>query len=932
MDSRVYFSLITFWICLALHADLDAQDFSLSNYTVKRFTPADGLGFSHTRGITQDSLGYIWIASSGGLSSYDGYNFKVHKFDPDTLRSDVRGGITSLSLDRAGQLWIISEILSKYDRTADNFIYYKPDLDLTRVLRFCFEKNGPVVWMGTFDRGLYSFNIETQKTSNYLNEHPDSLTKAMRNFILGIGDRDTYLLIATQKGLWKFDKAKRIFTRPQCDPKDSAFLYNASIWDIIDGPKYDFNETWLALQTGLVKVNEELSIVQRFDYPAGYEPDLRARDKDGVFWSLTLKNNLLLRFDPKDGLSRFIEIKTGREPFAFRSQIFFDRNLNIWSGSETDGAFQLIPKNLVFHNFTFPERGSWSASTLYKAKETERLVLIYFLGNADNHIWTARPILTESPDSVEFRELEMKTPLRGITMSATTGKKTLWICSWRDGITGIPISPVTGLIQPDKRFKLGSDPLNPNTISNEQNVYVLEDQAENLWVSSRIGISKIVASKPYGTEGSIERYKHVDQDSNSLNDNFGVKFYPEDENSLWVFTWTGVDLFRNGKFEHILRSKETPWSLLKTSDGSLLIGTTSGFYQATKTGDHYSVQENARLKKYGVYNLQEDLQGRLWLTDAEADRLVCYDRKDKVAIELNQHDGLPTGITNFLQTSKGIMVLVSVHGFTLFDPLALQTEKAGIHPTLTGLTVNNQVPVIESKAPKSEFSIKSHVGVLDELVLDYLHNNFSIEFSAMEMTSPDKNLNRHKLEGFDQDWIETDYKNRTATYTNLDAGTYTFRVKASNHHGVWSDQERTLLVKILPPPWKTWWAYTGYSLIVAGFLFAARKMIVQRERLKANLNLAKVEQEKEHFELEKAKEVDQLKSRFFANISHEFRTPITLVLGPLKDHYKQLSNPEQKNIIGSVIRNGQRLQRLINQLLDLSKVEAGKMELRSFTS
>ena len=206
---------------------------------------------------------------------------------------------------------------------------------------------------------------------------------------------------------------------------------------------------------------------------------------------------------------------------------------------------------------------------------------------------------------------------------------------------------------------------------------------------------------------------------------------------------------------------------------------------------------------------------------------------------------------------------------------------------------------------------------------------FHIEFSAMEMTSPEKNLYRHMLEGFDKDWIETDYKNRAATYTNLDAGSYTFKIKASNHHGIWSDQEKTLRVKILPPPWKTWWAYTGYSLIVVGLLFGARRMIVQRERLKANLDLAKVEQEKEHFELEKAKEVDQFKTRFFANISHEFRTPITLVLGPLKDHYKQLSNPEQKNMIGSVIRNGQRLQRLINQLLDLSKVEAGKMKLHT---
>ena len=908
-------------LCFAVFTDLLGQGhFSLSNYTIRHFTPADGLGSLQTRGIVQDSLGYIWIAYGSGLSRYDGYNFKVYKFDPDnSFRSDFIGGISSLLLDRKGEVWIISELLSTYDRTTDSFKHFKPDLNLKTVFRFCFEKNGPVVWMTTGERGLYSFNTETKVTANYLNDNPDSLTRAMRNSIWGISDRDTYLLLATRQGLWKFDKTKKIFARPECDPRDSAYLYNTHLWNIIDWPKYDNNDVWLAHERGIVKVNEKFSIVQRYDLPVGYEQNRGGRDKDGVFWSLTWKDELILRFDPRDGSSGFTEVKTGAEPFVFQGECYIDRNLNLWSGSEAQGVYQLTPKNLLFHNFNFPVRGNWNASALYKANNKERLVLVYAIGATYNQVWTALPILTEAVDSVGFRRLKMGYPL-GVITSITVSNNKLWICSYQDGITGMQISPVTGLVEPDRRFKVTPD---------RENAHVFVDAKENIWISSRgHGIARIVGSKPYGEEESMVRYQHADQDSNSLNHNFALSVFPEDEKSLWVFTWAGVDLFRNGRFEHVFKNRETPWSLLKSSDGSLLIGTTSGVYQAKKTGDHYLVNYNPLLKKYGANHLQEDRQGRLWLTDEDADRLVCFDRKEDVAIEFNVKDGLPQGVTDFSQTSKGIMVLTSVNGFTLFDPLSVQIKKTEVLPVLTSLTINNKASVIGGDPVKEEFSIKSNISVLDELVLDYLHNNFTVEFSGMEMISPDKNLYRHRLEDYDKDWIESDWKNRTATYTNLDAGTYVFKVKASNYQGIWSNKERTLVVRILPPPWKTWWAYSIYSFIVLAALVVARRSIVHQERLKSNLKLEQVEREKDHLELEKAQEVDKMKSGFFANISHEFRTPITLILGPLKDLYSKASNEDQRNVLGVMMRNGQRLLRLINQLLDLSKLEAGKMELQ----
>ena len=265
------------------------------------------------------------------------------------------------------------------------------------------------------------------------------------------------------------------------------------------------------------------------------------------------------------------------------------------------------------------------------------------------------------------------------------------------------------------------------------------------------------------------------------------------------------------------------------------------------------------------------------------------------------------------RTKDGMMVVFDQSGYTIFNTSTFTISDKPVSIVLTKLLVNNIAISGTRKSGDDDFATNRDITILKELSVDYRHNNVTIEFSSMEMTAPEKNRYRYKLEGFDRDWLETDWKNRSATYTNLDAGDYTFKVKGSNHHGVWSDQERTLMVHILPPPWKTWWAYSIYSGAFIGLLLYWRNYESKRLKLKHRA---------EHLT-----ELDHLKSQFFANISHEFRTPITLILGPLMEMYNETFKGDQKPLVASMIRNGQRLLRLINQLLDLSKIESGKMEL-----
>lgn len=405
---------------------------------------------------------------------------------------------------------------------------------------------------------------------------------------------------------------------------------------------------------------------------------------------------------------------------------------------------------------------------------------------------------------------------------------------------------------------------------------------------------------------------------------------------LWIMTASGLDLFhsKNETFEHVYTDRELPNCFFKINEDSLLVGTERGLVEITRRNGEYIVNPIKSSPKVPVLNIQKDNKGNLWLRTNKG--LLYHDRTNGIWLEFDDSDGIKHTAHYYskLHVAKsGRLIAVDRDGISFFDPQNLHISHKKTFPQIIRLSVNNEAPTIGT-VTRETFLIPFSISTLTELTLDHVHNHFTLEFAAMQMTAPEKNLYRHMLEGYDPDWIETDYKDRTATYTNLPAGTYTFRVKASNHHGVWSDNERTLKVIILPPPWRTWWAYTGYGLLVAGLLVWARRNIVQRERLKANLRLEQLEREKEHFELEKAKEVDKVKTSFFTNISHEFRTPLTLIKGPVQNMIEQFVHGQNEidrariaEQLKLVQRNSDHLLKLINQLLDLARLESGTLKV-----
>ena len=265
-------------------------------------------------------------------------------------------------------------------------------------------------------------------------------------------------------------------------------------------------------------------------------------------------------------------------------------------------------------------------------------------------------------------------------------------------------------------------------------------------------------------------------------------------------------------------------------------------------------------------------------------------------------------------------------GTNYFHPSLLYTNKNVPSVILTDLKIDNK-----SVVPGPDSQIDEDISVAKEMHLDY-GQNFSLSFAALNFTSPQENRYFYKLEGFDKEWNSVGNAS-TAMYTNLDPGTYTFLVRATSDAGDWNSPLKSIRVTVKPPFWRTYYAYTLYFLLFAGILWTIRylgiqklkaKFAVEQERNRAELLLAE-----ERREAERKHQFDQLKIKFLTNISHEFRTPISLIMGPLEQLMQQETSPERANQLDMLRRNARRLLNLVNQLLDFRNIKLKEQKLQA---
>ncbi len=403
-------------------------------------------------------------------------------------------------------------------------------------------------------------------------------------------------------------------------------------------------------------------------------------------------------------------------------------------------------------------------------------------------------------------------------------------------------------------------------------------------------------------------------------------FVEDSQGLLWIGNSIeeeggGVFTFdmKEKKFSLISKLQGLKISTLCFDDGILWCATIGqGLVRYDTRTDTKTVMQKADgLLSNSLMGVEKDNAGNLWISSHRG--LTRYDPRKNRFDHYFKEDGFLTNefVYRAINKSKnGEMILGTLDGIVTFNPDSI--TKSGYVPPilLTELKIHNALVEVGGGSP-----LQKHISVCDRIELPYDLNDLSITFASLDFHQPGRHQYSFYLEHFEEDWREPGLE-RTAYYTNLDPGNYVFKVKGTNSDGVWNEDPAVLAITILPPWWKTWWAYTLYGLVVFVMLFTIRRYELGRQRLKFGYELERVESSK-------LRELDSLKSRFFANISHEFRTPLTLILGPIERWRNRTDNEDLQTDLHMMHRNARRLLRLINQLLDLSRLEAGAMKLQA---
>jgi signal transduction histidine kinase/DNA-binding response OmpR family regulator len=447
--------------------------------------------------------------------------------------------------------------------------------------------------------------------------------------------------------------------------------------------------------------------------------------------------------------------------------------------------------------------------------------------------------------------------------------------------SGPDLQDLTGMIKESGSFKRFRDnirlPDNPRYLNSPEVTSICEDGDGFLWIGTTTG----GLSKFYPKSELFIHFKHEQQNAQSISSNRIVCLYNDKMNRLWIGTFGGgLNLYddQNNSFTHFMAKDGLPHNTIKA--------------------------------------ISEDNNGNLLITTSNG--ISIFDPDKKIFNNFDGSDGLQGTDFNpgsvFRDEASGELFFGGTNGLNIYS-----AESVPVSSMLPEIVIT-EFKIFDKPAQQySQSIIKKDKNGDDKIVLSHNENFISFEFAALDFTSPEKNKYAYMLEGFDKEWIYSGSK-REATYTNLDPGRYTFKVKASNSDGQWNETGISVPFIIEPPFWKTWWAYSFYVLLIAAGFLSIRKYELNRIHLRNKLKL-------KEFESTKLLEVNKIKSTFFANISHEFRTPLTIILGSLDKLKKEMAVISDIKEYDVMKRNASRLLQLINQLLELSRIESGNVTL-----
>ncbi|MBS1659929.1 MAG: response regulator, partial [Bacteroidetes bacterium] len=889
----------------------------------------DGLLSNSISAILKDRYGWMWFATNDGLNKYDGSNFTVYRHKAGDATSLRANEILALHEDKAGNLWVGTSggAVSLYDRRKDVFINYPLGdsgvLSPSALVRsICSDGEGKI-WLAQFEAPYVldpaTGRIERLDLLPYASNPFDKITL---NCVFG--DSRGRVWVGTDKGLFLYEAAVRRFRQFRHLSSDAGSLPDDDVRVLAEDR---IGNLWIGTGKGLSRIKGDLSGIVSYGQESGTDRVLAgepinaiAADKDGVLWVGTGEG--LRVYDPGTGRAAAYLPEKG-DPHSLTSGaircIDIDNQGIYWIGTFRGGVNK-YDKNLNLFD--------GKLTGVFHEGGVESTVVTSFEERPDGNIW----IGTDGGGLYDFDRKEGK--LRRIPLSVG-GKEMsllsvlalmkrggeLYIGTWGEGLLIQDIA--TGRTRQLKKG-MGTGDLNANEV-----YCISEDRDGEVWLGTNGSGVNILKN------GRVVRRltPHPSMAGDVLFQMNGyVRAIQEDrDGKMWIGTHGGGIAVYDGKagrFEVFSQERgELPsdkiQSMLLDSKGRLWVGTYGGGLLRYDRVERRWVVYNEKdgLQNANVYQIVEDAAGLIWV--ATNTGISSLDPKDGVFRNFTALNGLQNN--NFLhnsgiRTSDGELFFGGQQGFNYFYPASLTTNRNVPKVVLTDLKVANRSVVPGEGAP-----IREQISVAREVRLNY-GQNVAISYVALNYTLPRQNMYAYKLDGLDKDWNYAGTQN-TAYYTNLDPGEYVFRVKASNNDGVWSTADSSIRVYVKPPFWRTGYAYVFYFLLAGGLLLYSRHRGLARVKKRFAL-------EQERQEVRRREEMDQLKLKFLTNLSHEFRTPISLIMGPVEQLISQRgeegagSGDGGRDKLQLIRRNGRRLLNLVNQLLDFRKMEEHELRLQ----